>query len=213
MVDDNLIYMERCFAPIMDSLYLPPAALGSLPPDTFLRRLGRRRPLRVHYLNTIPKQKNPPFWVDFFLLVDDNLIYMERCFAPIMDSLFCGKATAVATVHRTVAKSRLSSPLSEYHTKKKNHPDCYFQSFKKNGPLPSAILAAAAIHGLSPGLKKCSLDTFLRRLGRRRPLRVHYLNTIPKQKSPPFWVDFFLLVDDNGLEPLTLRTSSACSTS
>ena len=29
-----------------------------------------------------------------------------------MDSLFCGKATPVATVHRTVAKSRLSSPFS-----------------------------------------------------------------------------------------------------
>ena len=28
-----------------------------------------------------------------------------------MDSLCCGKATAVATVHRTVAKSRLSSPF------------------------------------------------------------------------------------------------------
>ena len=28
-----------------------------------------------------------------------------------MDSLFCGKATPVATVHRTVAKSRLSSPV------------------------------------------------------------------------------------------------------
>ena len=28
-----------------------------------------------------------------------------------MDSLFCGKATPVATVHRTVAKSRLSSPF------------------------------------------------------------------------------------------------------
>ena len=27
------------------------------------------------------------------------------------DSLSCGKATAVATVHRTVAKSRLSSPF------------------------------------------------------------------------------------------------------
>ena len=156
-------------------------------------------------------------------MVDDNLIYMERCFAPIMDSLFCGKATAVATVHRTVAKSRLSSPLSEYHTKKKNHTNCYFQSFKKNGPLPSAILAAAAIHGLSPGLKNhvavpdqiigltlfldlidrghsltslflppaalgsLAPDTFLRRLCCRRPLRVRYLNAIPKQKSPPFW--------------------------
>ena len=30
-----------------------------------------------------------------------------------MDSLFCGKATPVATVHWTVAKSRLSSPSSE----------------------------------------------------------------------------------------------------
>ena len=30
-----------------------------------------------------------------------------------MDSLFCGKATAVASVHRTLAKSRLSSPTSK----------------------------------------------------------------------------------------------------
>ena len=30
---------------------------------------------------------------------------------PLLDLLFCGKATAVATVHRTVAKSRLSSPF------------------------------------------------------------------------------------------------------
>ena len=29
---------------------------------------------------------------------------------PLLDSLCCGKATAVATVHRTVAKSRLSGP-------------------------------------------------------------------------------------------------------
>ena len=29
-----------------------------------------------------------------------------------MDSLFCGKATAVASVHRTLAKSRLSSPVT-----------------------------------------------------------------------------------------------------
>ena len=28
-----------------------------------------------------------------------------------MDSLFCGKATPVETVHRTVSKSRLSSPF------------------------------------------------------------------------------------------------------
>ena len=30
------------------------------------------------------------------------------------DSLFCGKATPVATVHRTVAKSRLSSPTKNW---------------------------------------------------------------------------------------------------
>ena len=30
------------------------------------------------------------------------------------DSLFCGKATAVASVHRTLAKSRLSNPTSKY---------------------------------------------------------------------------------------------------
>jgi hypothetical protein len=31
-----------------------------------------------------------------------------------MDSLFCGKATAVASVHRTLAKSRLSSPTKNW---------------------------------------------------------------------------------------------------
>ena len=36
------------------------------------------------------------------------------------DSLFCGKATAVATVHRTVAKSRLSNPSSKYPYQTKN---------------------------------------------------------------------------------------------
>ena len=35
---------------------------------------------------------------------------LEKWWAK-MDSLFCGKATPVATVHRTVAKSRLSSPF------------------------------------------------------------------------------------------------------
>ena len=34
------------------------------------------------------------------------------------DSLRCGEATAVATVHRTVAKSRLSNPSSSHTTKK-----------------------------------------------------------------------------------------------
>ena len=37
------------------------------------------------------------------------------------DSLFCGKATAVATVHRTVAKSRLSNPRLKGKVSKK-HP-------------------------------------------------------------------------------------------
>ena len=35
-------------------------------------------------------------------------------------------------------------------------------------------------------------------------------NTIPKRKTHPFgWV--FFLVDDIGLEPMTFRTSSGCS--
>ena len=36
------------------------------------------------------------------------------------DSLFCGKATAVASVHRTLAKSRLSNPPSKYPYQTKN---------------------------------------------------------------------------------------------
>ena len=43
----------------------------------------------------------------------------------------------------------------------------------------------------------------VRNLGSRRPY--------PKQKATPYGVAF--VVDDNGLEPLTLRTSSECSTS
>ena len=34
------------------------------------------------------------------------------------DSLRCGEATAVETVHRTVSKSRLSNPMSSLTTKK-----------------------------------------------------------------------------------------------
>ena len=48
---------------------------------------------------------------------------------PLLDSLCCGKATAVATVHRTVAKSRLSGPAGgaadfwpSFLTKKKEEP-------------------------------------------------------------------------------------------
>ena len=40
-----------------------------------------------------------------------SISYLEKWWAR-MDSLFCGKATPVATVHRTVAKCRLSSPIS-----------------------------------------------------------------------------------------------------
>ena len=72
-----------------------------------------------------------------------------------------------------------------------------FSFCKSNGSLPSALPAAAVLHGLSPGLKKCPPDTFLRRLRRRRPLRVRYLNTIPKQKAHP--IGLFILVDDNFL--------------
>ena len=64
--------------------------------------------------------------------------------------------------------------------------------------------------GLFPGLKKCPLDTFLRRQSRRRPLRVLYLNTIPNKKDHPL-DGLFYLVDDIGLEPMTFRTSSGCS--
>ena len=55
---------------------------------------------------------------------------VSRSFAPsdclnpgTVDSLFCGKATAVATVHRTVAKSRLSNPPSQIPKRRKtSHP-------------------------------------------------------------------------------------------
>ena len=41
-----------------------------------------------------------------------SLVFYKVAFRAQMDSLFCGKATAVVTVHRTVAKSRLSSPTA-----------------------------------------------------------------------------------------------------
>ena len=41
----------------------------------------------------------------------------------MVDSLCCGKATAVASVHRTLAKCRLSNPPSKYpYQKEKHHP-------------------------------------------------------------------------------------------
>jgi hypothetical protein len=39
------------------------------------------------------------------------------------DSLFCGKATAVASVHRTLAKSRLSNPPSKYPNAQKDQSE------------------------------------------------------------------------------------------
>ena len=41
-----------------------------------------------------------------------------------MGFLFCGKATAVATVHRTVAKSRLSNPTLQTPCQKQKAPRC-----------------------------------------------------------------------------------------
>ena len=58
-------------------------------------------------------------------------------------------------------------------------------------------------------------NEILRQLRRRRfsPLN-RSTNSLyrPPKKETPNWVSLFL-VDDNGLEPLTLRTSSECSTS
>ena len=53
-----------------------------------------------------------------------------------MDSLFCGKATAVATVHWTVAKSRLSSPfwLSRLYALQSFGFALVFQFLKIGGP-------------------------------------------------------------------------------
>ena len=41
---------------------------------------------------------------------------LSNCWWGKVDSLFCGKATAVATVPRTVAKSRLSNPQKSKKT-------------------------------------------------------------------------------------------------
>ena len=53
-----------------------------------------------------------------------------------MDSLCCGKATAVATVHWTVAKSRLSSPfwLSRLYALQSFWFALVFQFLKIGGP-------------------------------------------------------------------------------
>ena len=55
----------------------------------------------------------------------------------------------------------------------------------------------------------------LRKLAHRDcfAIAVKVRSSVNKTKKQPKLVAFVLLVDDNGLEPLTLRTSSACSTS
>ncbi len=57
------------------------------------------------------------------------------------DLLFCGKATAVATVHRTVAKSRLSNPSNKSTHKKTALPvaELFFMA-EKEGFEPSNTL-------------------------------------------------------------------------
>ncbi len=63
-----------------------------------------------------------------------------------------------------------------------------------------------AINGLFPGLKKCPPDTFLR----RKAVAALFESYITKKEHHPIgWCSF--LVDDIGLEPMTFRTSSGCS--
>ena len=67
---------------------------------------------------------------------------LDICSFPLLDSLFCGKATPVATVHRTVAKSRLSSPTG----KRKQHADtCRFLL----SLIPTLDISAASILKIS----------------------------------------------------------------
>ena len=49
-----------------------------------------------------------------------------------MDSLFCGKATPVTAVHRTAAKSRLSSPFPL--TRSRHSPSAPVSAFINGGP-------------------------------------------------------------------------------
>ena len=56
---------------------------------------------------------------------------------PLLDSLFCGKATAVATVHRTVAKSRLSSPTGKKTIDMSKHVDCFWRPLLDSNQRPA----------------------------------------------------------------------------
>ena len=64
--------------------------------------------------------------------------------------------------------------------------------------------------GLFRGLKKCPPDTFLPCQWQGRPVRVLYLESHTKKEGHPCGCPSFL-VDDIGLEPMTFRTSSGCS--
>ena len=58
------------------------------------------------------------------------------------DSLRCGEATAVETVHRTVSKSRLSNPMSSPTTKKTSSYELVFFVVGEDGFEPSKRNAA-----------------------------------------------------------------------
>ena len=83
----------------------------------------------------------------------------SKCFVlfwlPLLDLLFCGKATAVASVHRTLAKSRLSSPtkLGSNGQEKEHHPIgwCSLDIFPKiNAPNTAGFLAPKQLQSFSP---------------------------------------------------------------
>ena len=87
-----------------------------------------------------------------------------------MDSLFCGKATTVATVHRTVAKSRLSSPTADI--KNNRYPNGY-------------LLFLAPLVGLEP--TTCGLTV----IGRNSPL----IFLRPLSQISPVIMDLFKVMD------------------
>ena len=108
------------------------------------------------------------------------------------DSLCCGKATAVETVHRTVSKSRLSSPfwLS---------PSYSFQSFgswtRFAAAKPRRLRQST---GLSP----------------RAGFRVHFGSLRLDSVQSLCFLSFLnrlKMVGQNGLEPSTSRLSVVCS--
>ncbi len=97
----------------------------------------------------------------------------------LVDSLFCGKATPVASVHRTLAKSRLSSPLP-YHQK----------SSTPNGVARNGLAFLRKSHAGC----KCPLDTC------QEP--AFESTAVSSKKLHPKWGGAFLATR-NGLEPST----------